>query len=356
MPRDVLHADRWPYAELPVVKATGRIAALGREADYNFDVRGWLHLPAALSEAERRQPSAELAGHPELTRHADALCGPNHALDSAVRPVAPTGEVFRDDPRRVGYDSHLQWRVCRGLRFFWAAGNSPPALGLVSCSHQSTIPPPAALTDWSLDPNDAPEWCTLLRMEPGDCLICAATLLVGVAPCSPACTASHLLHGSIRSSGAFPAAGFIPPTEVPDWFKLLDAAAQTVVGPRLGLIPASTVPAMVDSATAAAVPAGADPMEFWEFDLRGFLVLRALPRPPPTPAPQLSARVSCYCCLRSLPLTPASQTLCCRLACRRRDGLRVDRAGQRRAGHLGPPPLHRAGRLIHRRHPARALL
>ena len=27
---------------------------------------------------------------------------PNHALDSAVRPVAPAGEFFSDDPRRVG--------------------------------------------------------------------------------------------------------------------------------------------------------------------------------------------------------------------------------------------------------------
>ena len=100
---------------------------------------------------------------------------------------------------------------------------------------------------------------------------------MAVAP-SPGSSNFHLLHGLIRSSGAAPSAGYTCPESLPDWFERLDAAAKTVVGPRLGLAgPDSMAEPLVDRATAAVVPAGVDPMEFWEFDLRGFIVLRALP-------------------------------------------------------------------------------
>eukprot|EP01046_Picozoa_sp_COSAG06_P066014 COSAG06_NODE_16471_length_986_cov_1.225556_1_plen_80_part_10 len=55
MPRDVLHAQRWPYPDQPVVGATTDVPPLDRESDYNFDVQGWLHLPNVLSAAEQRE-------------------------------------------------------------------------------------------------------------------------------------------------------------------------------------------------------------------------------------------------------------------------------------------------------------
>jgi hypothetical protein len=241
---------------------------------------------------------AALVRHPVLLQHADALCGPRHSLDSPIQELvggdessAPNdvGGFVAGDPRRVGYDSHLQWRVCRGLRFFWAAGRGSPAVvGVISCSHQSATAAPACWPEWSLSDHATegssscspppPGVCRRLELSDGDLLVCAATLLVAVVPHSGAAIDAprphcKLLHGLIRSSGAAAAAtaAVIDPP-APAWFERLNAAQREIVGPRLGLKPRPPP----CNATPWPIPQGADPIEYWEFDLRGFVILRGV--------------------------------------------------------------------------------
>jgi hypothetical protein len=119
-------------------------------------------------------------------------------------------------------------------------------------------------------------------LEPGDLLICAATLLNGVRG-----RPGQLLQAGYISARAMPTVGY-PEIEAPEWFRELTPEQQAVVGARTtgrgGKVLSDGERTWVTTAVEAhaSVPNNLDadsvpdPYEHWFWDVRGYLVLRGV--------------------------------------------------------------------------------
>jgi hypothetical protein len=183
---------------------------LTAEQRYCFDVRGWVVLPAALDAAavaRARRGELDALDGATPTEIVSELCGggPSGRSQGDCTLLRPPQLL---DPRRVlsgghapdglarSYVSDNGQRRCNTLQLLWCldgqcatdldsalAGEEDGSGCWVAypASHLSNCPAPAALRD------GAPS--ALRRqpaLEPGDLLLCAASLLCGLLPPSPA--------------------------------------------------------------------------------------------------------------------------------------------------------------------------
>jgi ectoine hydroxylase-related dioxygenase (phytanoyl-CoA dioxygenase family) len=274
---------------------------MNADEDYGFDVAGFLHLPQVLTSAEveacnkaidaavrEEDMFQQLQQHPVLQSYLESLCGPDFALDQSPSIVANASDkaevVLKDhDPernRRLRYVNYSETRTCHGVRIMWALAPTPTEgdIVLVPASHTRSTTPPAGFLNGDIDLGMTEE----ILLQPGDLLICAATLLHGVRG-----RPGRLVEMEFVNATVMPSAG---PARIdpPDWTKELTPEQLAIVGIRTSgrggkvvsdgeRCRAATIveqPATVVSGLdEGAVP---DPDELWFWDVRGYLVLRGV--------------------------------------------------------------------------------
>jgi len=275
---------------------------MNTEEDYGFDVAGFLHLPQVLTSAQLEacnravdevghvdgEPFLQLQQHPVLLRYLELLCGPEFALDQPPSLVAgsesaagvPLLDADPERARRLRYVNYAETRISFGIRVVWALSPTPEEGGVVlaRASHTRSTTPPTKFLSGDNDLGMTEE----VPLQPGDLLICAATLLHGVRG-----RPGRLIEMEFINATVMPSAG---PTQIhpPDWTKDLTPEQLAVVGIRSsgrgGKVVSDGVhcratniveqPATVVSGLdQGSVP---DPDELWFWDVRGYLVLRGV--------------------------------------------------------------------------------
>ena len=119
-------------------------------------------------------------------------------------------------------------QVMHGVRAVWnlRASDSVAAV-VVPASHKSVVPPPPDV----LTGADDMATTERVRLRPGDCLLCAATLLSGVAKEPEGCAGLWEAEFVAANAAATGAAAFAPESE-PGWMQPLSPEQKAVVGPR----------------------------------------------------------------------------------------------------------------------------
>ncbi len=274
---------------------------MNADEDYGFDVAGFLHLPQVLTDAEleacnkavdavgQEEVFQKLQQHPVLHSYLESLCGPEFILDQPPSVVADASDkVTRvalkghepERDRRLRYVNYAETRISFGVRVVWALSPTPEEGGvvLVRASHTRSTTPPTEFLSGDIDLGMTEE----VPLQPGDLLICAATLLHGVRG-----RPGKLVEMEFVNAAVMPSAG---PTQIdpPDWTKDLTPEQLAVVGIRTSgrggkvisdgeRCRAATIveqPATVVSGLHEdSVP---DPHELWFWDVRGYLVLRGV--------------------------------------------------------------------------------
>ena len=284
---------------------------MSTDENYGFDVAGFLHLRhvftplevercnGAIDAVNRRdamlewpaphcEPFRLILENPALRNFLEALLGPEFVIDHPVSLVPngadPTSaSLMVDNPersRRLRYVNNGKERKCLGLRVVIALTNTSVEGGvvLVPASHKRRQNPPADFLSGAnhLEMTEEP------ILEPGDVLICTATLLHGVRG-----QPGRLLEVEYISARAMPVGGY-PKIDPPCWTAELKPEQRAVVGTRTsgqgGTVISdgqrTWVKKIVEQPASVAfnmdensIP---DPDELWFWDVRGYLVLRGV--------------------------------------------------------------------------------
>ena len=273
---------------------------MNNDEDYGFDVAGYIHLPKVFSDTQ--VASCRIAididddeGVIDVLKsvigadYLEALCGTDYIADGApwlVEPGAtPSGAIpisapTSEDRRRLRYLAHGDTRVSKGVRVFLSLAAQQADAGpvLVPASHNRLSEPPADF----LSGADDIGMTEMPRLQAGDLLICAATLLYGISG-----VPDQLVELEFVSSTARPREGY-PLMDAPEWTEGLTAEQKAIVGIRttgLGGIVTSDgeqtqVTELEENSPSIRFRLDADsqpePEELWFWDVRGYLVLRGV--------------------------------------------------------------------------------
>ncbi len=248
-----------PGARARAVCAGARMAELAtEESRWAFDLDGYIVWPKLLAPsttaAELRDEGsiafstlqAVIRGHAggqaQLNHRAAYDGGPGlqpthsivHVLDCEPQWIEPSSsgqwvtDTSVDAQLRLGYDclSRPDRACCWGVRVVCALQSEGTGV-LITCpsSHKSNVHPPP-LTERA-DELGATE---RVHLEPGDCVIAAATTLVAGAPESDV----RLLELLFADTGRYPRLAATIPT-VPDWHHELTPRQQALLAPTLGI-------------------------------------------------------------------------------------------------------------------------
>ena len=224
-----------------------------------------------------------LAGHEVPLYHRAAYDGTvgalqsshtiTYELDRAPRWLEPSDEWATDNSiderHRLGYDciSRPDVVCVWGLRVVCAVGDvSNTSLCVCPASHKSNVlPPPAMQRAEALG-------ATLnVRLQPGDCMIAAATTLVGV-------TEGRLLELVFADDSRYPQLSSSVTTPEPEWHEELTQHQRNLLSGTRGLAydghslteEERSQPSLLALNIAPGAPARE---EVWFWDLRGYLVL-----------------------------------------------------------------------------------
>lgn len=303
-------------AEAPV-SANGKMSP---EEDYGFEVQGFLIIRGVLNQEELAEYNRlldcgnlpkTLEHHPVLVRYIEQLCGLAYRLDSPItmleqlaphqsRPMAGGNEPR--NPSRA-YFHQGSSRFCQGVRAVWALAEVPANAGgliLLPASHTVNIPVPDCVLNGEDDYLESLGMCLQPALQAGDLLLHANTLAHGLRPWAYTEGPQRLASCEFISVYARPSnlsADCITPdkrNESFPWIANLNTAERTV----LGLEDTPTTPAppllsdghqtWLDPAIQETNPfyhpgiynnqpapvTEVDPLEFFYWELTGFLVVR----------------------------------------------------------------------------------
>ena len=281
---------------------------LSAEEDFGFDVSGFLILRAVLSQGDLRrinealdqnkmEPLRDLAAHPVAVRYVEQLCGLAYRVDRAPELVqAPEpgasgvlvggGEPFNYSRAYIHQNNS---RFTQGLKVVWALQSCPQhgaGLKLLPCSHNLNLPVPSAVACGDDTYLDAIGLSTRPDLHAGDLLIAAASLATGVVA-----SADGLLASMPRLAACEYVAVQARPTDLradqraeEPWHGELSDVQRAALGHidrpilsdgTLGPGPAAAhhpagIPLRSDGTQCGEAP---DPLEFFYWDLCGFLVV-----------------------------------------------------------------------------------
>ncbi|MBM3263142.1 MAG: phytanoyl-CoA dioxygenase family protein [candidate division Zixibacteria bacterium] len=152
-----------PGRECPVAEAFAPPeGGISPEEDYGFDVQGFLIIRGALSKEELRECNAlldrgvvpvGLSAHPTLTRYVEQLCGLAYRVDKPITMLeriqanTPCPMVGGNEPYNASrvYINQGHGRFCQGVHAIWALADMPAGAGgykLLRGSHTINVPVP----------------------------------------------------------------------------------------------------------------------------------------------------------------------------------------------------------------------
>ena len=320
---------------------------VGAEEEYHFEVRGWLRVSSAFTAADAavlgatiRQRGGAAAAlemllqQPALQQCLDATMATfNHVNPPTPHPDGqPQLVTCAADWGAAGLGiPSPQWDPARAFRQVnnhrWAqrlaavVALAPSAVRLISASHLAELPPTAD----ALAPSSH-LWETV-TLAAGDLLVLSVDLVTS----SP--EGSLVLQEFIGPTVRPAKQPYMPPLPVPDWAQGLAPAEAALLQQRWSDDTANPVVFSDgeqvwtgDEGRRRAVPSPPPPppayayesqgTEMYEWDTRGYIVLRCANRPSPVPRPNLARTDD------DLPVAWLQG----------RDGRRVDRRGAGRAG------------------------
>jgi ectoine hydroxylase-related dioxygenase (phytanoyl-CoA dioxygenase family) len=179
--------------------ADGEMSA---EEDYGFDVQGFLIVRGALNSEEldacnrlvdQGGVPADLCAHPVVVRYIEQLCGLAYHVDKPVTLVEQLGlhdtrpMVGGNEPRNPGraYFHQGTSRFCQGVRAIWALEDIPPGAGgviLLPGSHNVNVPVPDVVLSGADTYLESLGMCLQPALQAGDLLLHASTLANGLRP------------------------------------------------------------------------------------------------------------------------------------------------------------------------------
>ena len=310
---------------------------LSDEEAWAFDVHGFLVIKGALQGGELAECQslaavgsvpAALATHPAALRYVEQFCGAAWRLEAPAslvewesattsagasgRPVIAGGNVPHNPSRAYYHQNGSRW--CQGLRAMWALSDVPTrgsGLRLLPASHTLNVPIPEEVLRGEDDYLESLGMELQPELEAGDLLLHAATLAHGLvrrATSAPPrlCSCSYLAvyarpadpSADVAFAGGEPFLAELGPVErsvlglspVPgeglsaggpgmqaallsDGEKTVRLETPAEVAARAGLPyhPSGLPPRITSPATGAAI---VDPLEFFYWELTGFLVVR----------------------------------------------------------------------------------
>ena len=310
-----------PEQERPVSEA--RSLADGKmspEEDYGFDVQGFLIVRGALDKTEleecnrlvdRGSMPAALCAHPVVVRYIEQLCGLAFRVDKPVTMVEQLGQlelrpmVGGNEPRNPSraYFHQGPSRFCQGVRAVWALADAPAGAGgvvLLPCSHTVNVPVPNCVLSGEDKYLESLGMCLQPALRAGDLLLHASTLTQGLRPwrheggpqrlatcefvsvyARPSDFSSDSLTEGGRTAELPWMAGLSPEertvlgladTAIGPAPPLLSDGKHTWIDPAAQLANCPYHPGVYDNQLVP--PTTIDPLEFFYWELTGFLVVK----------------------------------------------------------------------------------
>ena len=305
-----------PVSEAPA-PADGKMSP---EEKYGFDVQGYLIVRGVLNETklevcnrlvDQGSVPEALSAHRVLVRYIEQLCGLAYRVDkpiSMVKQLGPdelrpmTGGNEPRNPSR-GYFHQGSSRYCQGVRAVWALTDVPTGAGgmtLLPGSHTVNIPVPDCVLSGEDTYLESLGMCLQPELRAGDLLLHASTLAYGLrswrhqdgpqrlAACefvSVFARPSDFSSDSLNEGGR---------DEEPPWIEGLGPEERTVLG-LLDTADGPATPLLSDGSRTWFDPHACspgrlyhpgvydnepkstkvvDPLEFFYWELTGFLVVR----------------------------------------------------------------------------------
>ena len=290
------------------------------EEDYGFEVQGFLIVRGALNKTELDECNrlvscgsvpAALCAHPMVEHYIEQLCGLAYRVDKPITMVEQLGYresrpmVGGDEPRNPSraYFHQGGSRFCQGVRAIWALADVPAGAGgvvLLPCSHTVNVPVPNCVLSGEDKYLESIGMCLQPVLRAGDLLLHANTLAHGLrswqyekgpqrlATCE---FVSVYARPSDFSSDSLTEGGRV--VELP-WMSCLSLEERTVLGladtitgpgpPLLSDGKRSWIdqtiqpddlpyhPGIYDNQLS--LPETIDPLEFFYWELTGFLVVK----------------------------------------------------------------------------------
>ncbi len=310
-----------PGQERPIAEvSTLTDGGMNPEEIYGFDVKGFLIIRGALSKEEvsacnrlidRGSVPAALSDHPVVVRYIEQLCGLAYRVD---RPVTMLAQLEShesppmsggDEPRNPsrGYFHQGSSRFCQGIRAVWALADVPEDAGgvtLLPGSHTVNVPVPECVLNGEDRYLESLGMSLQPMLEAGDLLLHAWTLAHGLRPWTYEAGVQRLASCDYVSVYARPSdfssdsliqGGSL---EEPPWMDNLSLETRTVLGledtaegpaapvlsdgKRIWIDPSAVSdrqpyhPGVYDNHPAPS--SHVDPLEFFYWELTGFLVVR----------------------------------------------------------------------------------
>lgn len=192
-----------PGAEEAVWEATAPDAeSMSPEENYGFEVKGYLIVRGVLNQAELAECNRlvdngtvpeGLCAHPVLIRYIEQLCGLAYRVD---RPVAMVDQLMPEESRPMvggneprnpsrGYFHQGDSRFCQGVRAIWALEDVPEGAGSVTVlpgSHAVNVPVPECVLNGEDAYLESLGMCLQPVLQAGDLMLCAGSLAHGLRP------------------------------------------------------------------------------------------------------------------------------------------------------------------------------
>lgn len=307
-----------PGPERPIAEAFASAnGGMSPEENYGFEVQGFLIVRGVLNEAElascnrlidKGSMPGALSAHPVLVRYIEQLCGLAYRVDKPVSMVEQLGPdqsrpmTGGNEPRNPsrGYYHQGSSRFCQGVRAVWALVDVPEDAGgvvVLPGSHTVNVPVPECVLNGEDTYLESLGMCLQPALRAGDLLLHASTLAHGIRPWRQEGVAQRLAacdfvsvyaHPTDFSADSLTEGGQV---EEPAWMKSLGLEARTILGledtadgpapplksnGRRTWIDGSSDklyhPGVYDNQPAS--PEEVDPLEFFYWELTGFLVVR----------------------------------------------------------------------------------
>ncbi len=292
------------------------------EEDYGFDVKGYLRLRGVLSDDEVAACNeiiddggvpTGLCQHPATVAYVEQLCGLAYRVDDPVVMVDAPNQAGQavmsggDEPRNPsrGYFRQGSSRFCQGVRAVWVLKDKGPGssgIRLLPASHNLQVPVPPEVVEGKNDYLESLGMCLEPELKAGDLLLFASTLAHGffsVSDASEACRMATCEFVSVNARPSdFPSDSLSAGRADSDmtWVKNLTHEQRTVLGledtekgPAPPLISDGKRNKIGDAnrsnrglyhpgvyETRPTDLSEVDPLEFFFWELTGFLVIRGV--------------------------------------------------------------------------------
>jgi len=190
-----------PDQDKPVSEASSSAnGEMTPEENYGFEVQGFLIVRGALNKTELEECNrlldhgsvpAALCAHPVVVNYIEQLCGLAYRIDKPVTMVEQLGHLESrpmsggNEPRNPSraYFHQGSSRFCQGVRAIWALADVPAEAGgvvFIPCSHTVNVPVPGCVLNGEDKYLESIGMCLQPVLQAGDLLLHASTLARGL--------------------------------------------------------------------------------------------------------------------------------------------------------------------------------